>query len=110
MRQPPQADFVRSLDGRDAAKIRPRIPRSMETAAVRSRAQDAWGDLAPSFSDLEYYAELARGSFTLEQTLRAHTQDLARSIGCRGLRELQLLALQRAVESGQVSAGPADRL
>lgn len=57
---------------------------------------EAWRSLAPTFSDLEYYARLQRQEFSYEQTMRAHTQDLARAIGCRGLRELQLAALEDA--------------
>ena len=71
---------------------------------------ETWRSLAPDFSDLEYYARLQRHEFSYEQTMRAHTQDLARSIGCRGLRELQLAALAAFRMAGSVDEGDAAAL
>jgi hypothetical protein len=57
----------------------------------------------PPISDFRYYAALFRGDFSVEQTMKAHLQDLARSIGCRGLREIQLRKLDKYLASNLIS-------
>lgn len=42
---------------------------------------------------LPYYRKLFDGGYSFEATMRAHLQDLARSIASRGLREIQLRKL-----------------
>ncbi|MGH9560198.1 MAG: iron-containing redox enzyme family protein, partial [Terracidiphilus sp.] len=49
--------------------------------------------VAPAYKSLRYYGSLFRGEFSKEDTMKAHLQDLARSVGCQGLRQIQLLAL-----------------
>jgi len=47
----------------------------------------------PPYDSLRYYHGLFRGDFSREDTMRAHSQDLARSVGCLGLREIQIAKL-----------------
>ena len=61
----------------------------------------------PAFDDLRYYRLLAQRRWNVQQTMKAHLQDLARSIGCRGLREIQLTKLRDAVMDGEVHATDA---
>lgn len=59
--------------------------------------------LAPNFKSFTYYRDLFNDDFSKEQTMKAQLQDLARSIACRGLREIQLEKLDEAVILGGVT-------
>lgn len=89
----PRGDLpVVSLGARPSQRLSwVRLPR--ENPRMGWADGSEWRHLAPTFSELEYYSRLQRNEFSFSQTMRAHTQDLARSVGCRGLRELQLAAL-----------------
>lgn len=66
--------------------------------------------LYPDFRELTYYKALLNSEFSESQTMCAHLQDLARSIGCRGLREIQLAKLEEQVALGRVSPSDAQCL
>ncbi|MBE9113086.1 hypothetical protein IQ273_27255 [Nodosilinea sp. LEGE 07298] len=66
--------------------------------------------VAPNFLEMNYYKSLFQGSFSKEQTMKAHLQDLARSLGCIGLREIQLNKLAELVKSETVSHEDAEEL
>jgi len=53
----------------------------------------------PPIDSLPFYAALFADQFSIEATMRAQLQDLSRSIGCRGLREIQIHKLDLAKES-----------
>lgn len=55
---------------------------------------------------LPYYERLFSSGWDYDATVRAHLQDLARALGCRGLREIQLERLDDALQSG--GADPLD--
>lgn len=59
--------------------------------------------VAPDFYKMTYYKNLFEGEFTKEQTMKAQLQDFARSIGCQGLREIQLKKLNDAVRLGIIN-------
>lgn len=80
--------------------------RTIESMSLREQILNVF----PDFTDLPYYGALAAGTVTYEQSMRAHTQDLARSIGCRGLREIQLEHLNAALEHGNVTRLDASAL
>jgi len=50
--------------------------------------------MSPDYRKMRYYRELFKGNFSKEQTMKAHLQDLSRSAGCLGLREIQLEKLK----------------
>jgi Iron-containing redox enzyme len=66
--------------------------------------------LSPNYLEMDYYRHLFQDSFSKEQTMKAHLQDLARSLGCLGLREIQLNKLEKLVESEIVSYEDAEEL
>lgn len=56
--------------------------------------------IAPDPAKMPYYSALFAGSFTKDQTMAAQLQDLARSLGCTGLREIQIEKLNSLLRKG----------
>lgn len=73
--------------------------RAHTRASLLSQIKDRF----PPVESLRFYAALFNNEFSYDATIRAHLQDLSRSIGCRGLREIQLKKLALAVRSLDIS-------
>lgn len=61
-------------------------------------------------SELRYYRALFAGEFSYAQTLKAQLQDLARSIACQGLREMQMKLISDWESADRISSSDASDL
>lgn len=60
--------------------------------------------IAPDPTKMPYYSALFAGEFTKDQTMAAQLQDLARSLGCIGLREIQIEKLNNLMSKGCIDS------
>ncbi|MBU1619062.1 MAG: hypothetical protein KJ556_10385 [Gammaproteobacteria bacterium] len=66
--------------------------------------------ISPNYKKLPFYKNLFEKRYTKEQTMKSHLQDLARSLGCQGLREIQISKLKDACENGLIEKEDAEKL
>ena len=64
----------------------------------------------PDPQSLPYYERLFSSGWDFDATVRAHLQDLARAIGCRGLREIQLARLDEFARGGKADLADIEGL